>query len=797
MQVRILMVEDEAIDRLRVEKMVKKEALPYELTIATTIAEALALIKKNDFDLALVDYNLPDGLGVEVLRQAGRIPCIFITAQDNTATAVEVMKAGACDFLVKDDLGYNLKLLPTMVERALERRRTDELTRAVTRLQKEIKERKQVEQELKRSFSLLQATLESTVDGILVVDNQSNWTGYNSQFVRMWNIPDEVLASRDKDRALGCVLGQLIYPERYLEKVKELQSQPDSVSHDTLEFKDGRIIERYSRPQLVEGDPVGRVWSFHDNTERLQRERELETVALVGNALRAAVSRAEMLPIIINQAVDLLDAQTACLEFIDPVSGDSVMELGYGAWEGLEGMRIPPSQGLNTYIRANNQLYMSNNVADDPMVLDPALFKDLKALAGAPMIAQGELMGFLWIGRKVDFNLSDLRPLTAIADISANAIRRTTLHEQTEGRLMKLAALREIDAAINRSHNLNETMIVLLENTVTQLHADAANILLMDSQSQMLEYMTGTGFLTTVFTPAFIKVGESQAGWAAKERKSVQVFDLSSLEIDPLLRDAAAREGFVSYFGVPLVAKNEVKGVLEIYLRRPFIPDQEWLNFLDTVAGSAAIAIDEAQLFQELRLSNMELQRSFDATIEAFSNAMGDRDKETYDHMRGVTELSLSLAAHLGISEADMVHVQRGAVLHDIGKLGVPDKVLQKEGPLDEAEWVLMRRHPENAYNWLKHIEFLQLALDIPYCHHEKWDGSGYPRGLKGEEIPLSARIFAVVDVWNALTSDRVYRKAWSNEKALAHIKASAGTHFDPMVVEAFVHIIELEGTLK
>jgi PAS domain S-box-containing protein len=414
MQVHILLVEDEAIDRLRVEKLVKKESLPYDLTIATTIAEALALLKKENFDLALVDYNLPDGLGLEVLKQAGRIPCIFITAQDNTYTAVEVMKAGACDFLVKDDLGYNLKLLPTMVERALERRKTDELTRAVTRLQKEIKERKQVEQELKRSFSLLQATLESTADGILVVDNQGKWSGYNSQFVRMWGIPDEILISRDDQKALNFVLDQLIFPEEFIEKVNELSIQPDAFSHDTLEFKDGRIVERDSRPQMVEGKPVGRVWSFHDNTDRLQRERELETVAQVGNALRAAVSRVEMLPIIINQAVDLLDAETACLEFIDLESGDSVLELGYGAWQDLVGMHLSPNEGLNSYIRATGKPYLNNHVADDPMIPNPVLFTTFNALAGAPMIAQGELIGFLWVGRKTNFNQSDLRPLAAL-----------------------------------------------------------------------------------------------------------------------------------------------------------------------------------------------------------------------------------------------------------------------------------------------------------------------------------------------------------------------------------------------
>jgi CheY-like chemotaxis protein len=393
MQVHILLVEDEAIDRLRIEKLVKKESLPYDLTFATTVAEALVILKGGNFDLALVDYNLPDGLGLEVLKKAGGIPCIFITAQDNTTTAVEVMKAGAADFLVKDDLGLNLKLLPTMVQRALERKKADELTKAVTRLQKEIKQRKQVEQDLKKSFSLLQATLESTADGILVVETAGHWTGYNTQFLNIWNLPDDLLTEPNNARAMDFVTGQLKNPQSFLDKVIELDLQPEAFSHDTLEFKDGRIYERYSRPQLIEGRAVGRVWSFHDNTERLQRERELETVAVVSNALRAAVTRIEMLPIIINQAVQLLGAESASLEFIDPVSGDSVIELAYGSWANLVGMHFAPDQGLNSYIRASGKPYLNNHVTGNSKIVDPAHFADFEALAGAPMIAHGEIMG--------------------------------------------------------------------------------------------------------------------------------------------------------------------------------------------------------------------------------------------------------------------------------------------------------------------------------------------------------------------------------------------------------------------
>jgi HD-GYP domain-containing protein (c-di-GMP phosphodiesterase class II) len=138
-----------------------------------------------------------------------------------------------------------------------------------------------------------------------------------------------------------------------------------------------------------------------------------------------------------------------------------------------------------------------------------------------------------------------------------------------------------------------------------------------------------------------------------------------------------------------------------------------------------------------------------------------------------------------------MVHIRRGALLHDIGKMGVPDAILQKPGKLNDEEWQIMRQHPVYTLDWLYPIEYLRPALEIPYSHHERWDGTGYPRGIKGELIPLAARIFAIVDVWDALTSDRPYRKAWSREKTLAHIKEQSGKHFDPLVVEKFLEILK------
>jgi len=244
---------------------------------------------------------------------------------------------------------------------------------------------------------------------------------------------------------------------------------------------------------------------------------------------------------------------------------------------------------------------------------------------------------------------------------------------------------------------------------------------------------------------------------------------------------------------LPLIAKGDLKGVLELYHRSPMDPDQEWISFLDTLARQAAIAIDNASLFDGLQRTNLELMLSYDTTLEGWAKALEVRSHETEGHSRRVTELTMRLARIMGMSKENLVHVRRGALLHDIGKMGIPDHILHKPGPLNDDEWEIMRQHPVISFDLLSTIPFLHQAVDIPYCHHEKWDGSGYPRGLKGEQIPLSARVFAVVDVWDALHNDRSYRKAWEEERIHSYIQEQSGLHFDPQVVEAFFQLLQEE----
>ena len=192
----------------------------------------------------------------------------------------------------------------------------------------------------------------------------------------------------------------------------------------------------------------------------------------------------------------------------------------------------------------------------------------------------------------------------------------------------------------------------------------------------------------------------------------------------------------------------------------------------------------------DLLQAHHELQDAYEATLKGWVRALDFRDNETGDHSRRVTLLTVELARLMGINEDELVHVRRSALLHDIGKMAVPDYILHKPGPLTEAEWDIMRKHPQFAIEMLEPIEYLRPALAIPLNHHERWDGTGYPHGIKGEEIPLAARIFAVVDVWDALSSDRPYRKAWPYEKIVEHMRQQSGTHFDPKVVTLFLQMM-------
>lgn len=375
------------------------------------------------------------------------------------------------------------------------------------------------------------------------------------------------------------------------------------------------------------------------------------------------------------------------------------------------------------------------------------------------------------------------------AELEQEVTARRQAEGQAKNRLQHLSTLHSIDMVITSSLDLKVTMKLFLEQAIPQLGVDAAGVLLFDARTQFLEYGVACGFRSTGIQKTHERLGEGSAGVAALERRVVHIPKLTDAENEFARTSLIEDENFISYYAVPLVAKGQVKGVLEIFHSNYFEPEPEWLEFLDALAVQAAIAIDNATLFNDLQTSNTELILAYDTTIEGWSKALELRDKETEGHTQRVTDMTIKVARKLGINEDEMVHVRRGALLHDIGKMAVPDSILMKPGPLTEEEQEIMQKHPKYAFDMLSPIAYLRPALDIPYCHHEKWDGTGYPRGLKEEQIPLAARIFALADTWDALISERRYHEAWSRAKVFEHIRSRSGTHFDPQLIELFLEV--------
>jgi len=523
--------------------------------------------------------------------------------------------------------------------------------------------------------------------------------------------------------------------------------------------------------------------------ETRRRLSNLESLHTVSSALRTAQTLEEALPILLTQLMNLLDVEGATLEVLDRGRGEIVTQLAMGAWAPVTGLRTPRNAGISGRVIATGQTYSSSDVAGEGLSVRPDLFAGLNCVACVPVISQHEPIGALWIGRQTRIKEDEIGLLAAIGEMVGNAIHRMILHEQTERQVKRLDSLRTIERTINSSLDLRVTLNILLEQVVSQLDADAAAILMLNPHTFMLEYTASKG-LRGVSTLGSLRLGENATSRTVLERSLCSFPDLSESHQElgrPIL---VANEEVLAYHAAPLIAKGQVKGILEVFHRRPYHPETEWLAFLQSLAEQAAIAIDNSELFNSLQRSNDELTLAYDNTIAGWAHALDLREKETGDHSYRVTEMTLKLAIALGIQDTELVHIRRGALLHDIGKVGIPDSILLKPEELTEQEWEIMRMHPVYARDLLHPINYLQPAIDIPYGHHEKWDGSGYPQGLSGEAIPLAARTFAIVDVWDALLSDRPYRPAWTRGKALEYIRSQSGHYFDPRVVDVFLKVV-------
>lgn len=836
---------------------------------------------------------------------------------------------------------------------------------------RDVTERKRTEASLYQREQEFRALVENAPDIIVQFDGQLYCTYVNPAITEVTGIPAEAF--------IGKPLHELDLPQHTIhlwgENVRRaFETGEEQVigSHfrtaDGLHYYQLRLVPERTK----NGDTESILGITHDITTLVQREQELETLVTLATALRGTATQAEMLPIIMELIVSIFDLESAALATHHADTGKTTIDSVSGQWTSVQGYELSAGEGVTSQVISTQEPFVTTDLGSTSGFLHPELLDNTYAAACVPLNTNEHAVGALWTIREEAFSPSEIRLLTAIADMTATALQRAAWYEQTQHRaeqfatvstlghtlgqtldihaiyqqlaeavdallpdasttliarfdsdeelitcayglhegepidtadlppiplepegwgtqshvirtrqpmivddlparmqktktvihkytaseseasepmpesallvpmlargevigvmqaqsytparftdsdsellslvantaavaianadllnstrrhVEQLQALRNIDTAITASTDEHVALSVILNQVTMQLGVDAVAVLIFDSHSQLLRHALDRGFRNSNLKHATLRLGEELAGRAALERNMVRVSDLAASK-NTAYSSRLSDEGFVTYFGVPLVARGQVQGVLEVCHRSRLNPDAEWFNFLETLAGQTAIAIDNSKMFTNLQHSNLGLTLAYDTTLEGWAKALELRDRETEGHTRRVTEMTVRLARAMGIREEELVHVRRGALLHDIGKMGIPDRILLKPGPLDDDEWATMKQHPAYAYELLAPVEFLRPALDIPYCHHEKWDGSGYPRGLAGEDIPLAARLFAVVDVYDALCSDRPYRRAWPEAKALAHIREQAGQHFEPRVVEAFFGIL-------
>ncbi len=667
---------------------------------------------------------------------------------------------------------------------------------------KDITEQKGAEEALKESEEKYRTVFNSAADAIIITDNESTILEANRKAGELLGLAGGELAGRPE---------YSLYPageeSRYRRLFRSAIQSGKSLSGDIyLVSRSGGLIPvEVTKSRAAFGGREVLITVFRDITDRKEAEdRITQQFEMLSSLYSGAQDLTEILDLkeisrrMAQSCVENFSAGFASICRAEPDGKLRVIafypEDDFGSlldmrWDDSPAGEGPPGRAVKT----GAPVIVPDLAGERSFLpwLESAEEKGLKTGAAFPLISRKKTFGALTIySEEADFFTRErVRFFQAYTHQAAAAVENARLIEETGHRLDRLNALCRIDTAISASLDLRVTLNILLDQVITQLGVDAASVLLMDPNTLLFEYAAGRGFRTKGIEATRQRLGEGFAGRTAMERRVTHIQSLT--EPADERGQLFEKEGFEVYFAAPLITKGVVKGVLELFHRAPLEPDREWLDFLEVMASQAAIAIENAALFNDLQRTNLELALAYDTTLEGWSRALDLRDRETEGHTLRVTRMTMELARALGMDEQALLHVRRGALLHDIGKMGIPDNVLLKPGPLSDEELRVMRRHPVYALELLMPIAYLRPALPIPYLHHERFDGSGYPQGLRGEQIPIAARIFSVVDVWDALSSGRPYRQAWRKEQVVEYLLAESGRQFDPRIVGKFLELWE------
>ena len=751
---KILYIEDNPFDADLTQIELRKRGGSFDVTHVSTIREALELFQREKnpfFDLILTDMNLTDGSGLTLLGEVRNleipVAVVLVTGQGDEETAVAALKAGADDYIIKQK-DY-IKNLPQTLENAL------------TRFKK-------VKNRFTRPIKVLYAE-HNAVDIELTLRHINTHAPHiQMDVVKDAKLALEILSTATPESRYDVLLLDFHLPgEDILGLVKQIVEDLQFEYPIVLITGQGNeemavnVLKLGVVDYLVKTDGyLYRLPAVLENAHNLLslfREKEAlaqseERFRLLAENARDVIFRLTFKPKI---RFDYISPAATQITGFSPEEIDNDPAIIFNA--------------SNENFDSSRAFLHKITLTTAPEIVFPFITKD-----GRRIIM--ELRG------RVSLNKDNLP--VKLEGIVRDITERIDIETKLQNRMHWLNALHTIDTAINSSFDLKLTYQVLLEQVIALTKMGAASIILLDPDLSSKQLIASSGFYSPDNNLRSIVHDDPLPVKAALERKltsikneEIEASDLQSVEF-------FKKEGFQSYSAVPLIVKGNVKGVLELFARENNEIDFETTSFLETIAQQAAIALESAQNFDRLQKSNQELLQAYDDTLAGWINFLDLRDEETKGHTMRVLGSTLKICNVFGFNSEEQMHIRRGVLLHDIGKVGIPDSILNKPGPLTDDEWVIMKKHPEYAYQMLYPIEYLRPALDIPFCHHERWNGKGYPRGLKGKEIPLAARIFSIVDVYGALNSNRPYRKAWKKEDIVNYIRENSGIFFDPEIVE-------------
>ncbi len=618
----------------------------------------------------------------------------------------------------------------------------------------DITERKRAEEELHALAARHEALLSAIPEIVMEVDNDKKYTWANPTGVEFFG---------------GDVIGK--EAAFYFEGAQETYASVEPLfagGEDTIYVeswqrrKDGqkRLLAWWCRTLKNDrGEVTGALSSARDITEQRQAAEEIQSLSRFTTENPNPVMR-------ITPEGEMLYANNASRPFLQ-------------MWDVKTGQTLPQE-----YRALVGEVYLTNANREIEIPCGERIF----TCTLTPIQSAGYINVY---GRDITERKRAEESLTRQAEeLRQRNVDLARVNDLNEHQVRRLTAMRAIDTAITSSFKLELVLNILLGQLTDLLAIPAADVLIYQPDLQTFRLSCGRGFRSALPQQTFIRKSESYANQAAQLRRIVRVPRLDEKADGSRIYPKIFGEEFYSYLCIPLLSKGLVKGVLEIYSRDSFELEPEAESFLELVAGQAAIAIDNAELFEGLQASNDELSLAYNDTLTGWARTLELRERGTAGEAQRLADMTVRLAKSLGTNEKELVPIYRGAILHDIGMMGIPDGILGKVEPLSEEEWTVVRKHPQHARDVLSSVNYLRPAIDIPYCHHEKWDGSGYPRGLTGAQIPWAARIFAVVDVWDALRSNRPYRAAWTDAEARDYIHQQSGKHFDPKVVQVFFEVI-------